>query len=283
MNLAIIGSSGYIANYIINKFTRYMDVKYITKIDKSDSADLFLDLEAAESFDYESLNGMDYIIFTAAISGPDMCANEFDLCWRINVEGTGYFIKNALQQGCKVLFFSSDAVYGDISGAIYDEKSETCAKTPYGRMKKAIEDEFKADKSFKAIRLSYVASARDRFISYCLSCIEKNETAQIFHPFYRNVISVSDVVNVVDWLIHHWDEYEPFVLNVTGRELVSRVRMADELNRIYNNRLNYTIVSPGNEFYNNRPKVTQMNSLYLYEYGIIEDISFTEKIQRELK
>ena len=54
---------------------------------------------------------------------------------------------------------------------------------------------FKGERSFKAIRLSYVASAKDRFISYCLSCIEKEEVADIFHPFYRNVISVSDVVN----------------------------------------------------------------------------------------
>ena len=37
------------------------------------------------------------------------------------------------------------------------------------------------------------------------------------------------------WLINHWNEYEYSVLNVAGEELVSRVRMADEINRRFKN------------------------------------------------
>ena len=68
-----------------------------------------------------------------------------------------------------------------------------------------------------------------------------------------------------------------------GNELVSRVRMADELNRIYCDKLNYTIVTPSNEFYVNRPAITQMESLYLYNLGILEESSFTKKIQKEME
>ncbi len=181
-----------------------------------------------------------------------------------------------------MLFFSSDAVFGDIPGQIYNEESETKAKTPYGCMKKAVEDEFKIVSCFKAIRLSYVASAKDRFISYCLSCIKSGKIADIYHPFYRNVIVVSDVVNTVVWFIQHWDEYKPFVLNVAGRELVSRIRIADELNRHLGGKLNYIISTPEDNFYKNRPKITQMESLYMKQYNILEDNTFTEKIKREL-
>lgn len=277
MKTAIVGSSGYIAGYLLKRFEN------VLKIDQTPEADAHLNLAEAEKFDYSVLEGVDYVIFTAAISGPDMCANEFEKCWNINVTGTEYFIKNAIAHGCKVLFFSSDAVFGDIPGEIYTELSETKAQTPYGRMKKTVEDYFKDNPNFKAIRLSYVVSKNDRFVSYCFKCIETGENADIFHPFYRNCITVSDVVDSVDWLINHWEEYEPQVLNVAGNELVSRVRIADELNRLYGNRLKYVITSPGEDFYKNRPKITQMKSLYLNKYGILKDESFTEKIKKELE
>lgn len=277
MKTAIVGSSGYIAGYLRKRF------EDVLKIDQTPEADAHLNLAEAEKFNYLLLDSVDYVIFTAAISGPDMCANEFEKCWNINVTGTEHFIKNAIARGCKVLFFSSDAVFGDIPGKIYTELSETQAQTPYGRMKKAVEDCFKGDPNFKAIRLSYVVSKNDRFVSYCLKCMDAGETADIFHPFYRNCITVSNVVDTVDWLINHWEDYEPQVLNVAGNELVSRVRIVDELNRLHDNRLKYVISSPGEEFYKNRPKITQMKSLYLDKFGILKDESFTEKIKKELE
>lgn len=282
MKIAVIGSSGYIAGYLLERCRHDPKVEQILRIDQAGETDTHLDLRQPEQFDDTVLESIDAVVFTAAVSGPDQCAADFDRCWAINVVGTGYVIEHAMQRGCRVLFFSSDAVFGDIPGKIYDEQSPTAAETAYGRMKKAIEDRFSGNPLFKAIRLSYVASARDRFISYCLKCLEKGETAEIFHPFYRNCITVTDVVDTVQWLMHHWKAFEPQVLNVAGRELVSRVRMADEVNRLAQGRLQYVIQRPNEAFYRNRPAITQMKSLYLNEYKILEDQSFTEKIQREL-
>lgn len=283
MNIAIVGSYGYIAGFLIRRFENEESVKRILKIDQNDNADAYLNLLEPEKFDYSLLSEIDFIVFTAAISGPDKCASDFDFCWSINVTGTRYFIKEALKHKCKVLFFSSDAVFGDISGNIYTETSNTEANTPYGKMKKAIEDEFKFESDFKAIRLSYVVSAKDKFVTYCLNCIKNNEIADVFHPFYRNCIAVSDVVDVVVWFSKNWESYNHFVLNVAGKELVSRVRIADELNRHLGNRLKYTISCPEDTFYQNRPKITQMKTLYLQEYSILDDNTFTEKIKKELE
>lgn len=281
--IAIIGSSGYIANFIKAELSSLGMSDRILNIDQTNEADVLLDLTKPEEFDYQKLDDVEYVIMTAAISGPDKCADDYELCWKINVEGTSCFIKEAIKRECKVIFFSSDAVFGDIPGEVYDERSHTDAKTPYGKMKKAVEDEFKNDSFFKAIRLSYVVSVKDRFVSYCLGCIDKNEVAEIFHPFYRNCVAVSDVVNVVMWLLKNWDDYEPWVLNVAGKELVSRVRIADEINRYLGDKLQYEIISPDKEFYSNRPKITQMQSLYLQKYGILEENIFTIKIQKELE
>ena len=283
MKTALVGSSGYIAQFILKRFAEEAEIESVLKIDRDDKADAYLDLSEAESFDYTALDDIDYVVFTAAISGPDQCAKEYDACWKINVTGTSYFIREAIKRNCRVLFFSSDAAFGDIPGKIYDEESQTDAYTPYGKMKKAVEDEFKGNPLFKAIRLSYVASAKDKYYTYLLNCIRKDEVADIFHPFYRNVTVVSDVVDIVAYFALHWDEYEHTFLNVAGKELVSRVRMADELNRFLGGKLKYTISMPGEEFFTNRPRITQMKSLYMNKYGIVEDQSFTEKIAKELK
>ena len=283
MKVALVGSTGYIAEYILKRFADDSEIETCLKLDRNEKADAYIDLQEPEIFNYDLLNDIDYIVFTAAISGPDKCATDFDNCWNINVDGTSYFIRKALNKKCRVLFFSSDAVFGDIAGRIYDEESETKAVTPYGRMKKAVEDEFKKDPFFKAIRLSYVASAKDRFMTYCLNCAKNGEIADVFHPFYRNATVVSDVVEVVMYFAKKWDEFDHVFLNVACKELVSRVRMADELNRIIEGKLKYTISMPGQEFFTNRPRITQMRSLYMQQYKILPDNTFTEKIQKELE
>lgn len=283
MNVAIVGSSGYIARFLIQRMSHDSCIETIVKIDQTSEADCQLNLLEAEYFDYSKLDDIDFVVFTAAISGPDKCADEFEFCWKINVEGTSIFIENAIKRDCKVLFFSSDAVFGDIPGYIYTEETETNAVTPYGKMKKAVEDKFKNNPNFKVIRLSYVASARDRFVAYCMDCIRNERIADIFHPFYRNCIVVSDVVDVVIWFSKHWEEYRLFALNVAGKELVSRVRIADEINRIFDDKLKYTISAPDEGFFQNRPKITQMRSLYMQKYRILDDNTFTEKLQRELE
>ena len=283
MKVAIVGNSGYIAGYIIKRFEADDEVDSILKIGLDGNPDAFINLEEPEKFDYDLLNDIDYVVFTAAISGPDKCASDFDWCWNINVTGTSYFIREAIKKNCNVLFFSSDAAFGDIQGEIYNEESETKACTPYGKMKKAVEDEFKNNLHFKAIRLSYVASAQDRFVTYCMDCIRSDRAADVFHPFYRNVTVVSDVVNVVVYFAKHWNEFGHTFLNVAGKELVSRVRMADELNRVFDGRLKYMITRPGEEFFINRPKITQTKSLYMQQYRILSDNSFTEKFQKELE
>lgn len=283
MNVALVGSSGYIAEFLIKRFNEEKDIESILKLDKNGSVDIYIDLLKPTLFDYSVLADIDYVVFTAAISGPDRCAADFEFCWDINVTGTTFFIEKALEQGCRVLFFSSDAVFKSLPGKIYDEKSETAAYTPYGRMKKAVEDRFRDNPCFKAIRLSYVVSVGDRFTAYCLDCMRDGAVAEIFHPFYRNVISAGDTADVVMYFAFHWNEFQQTFFNAAGNELVSRIRIADEINQIADGKLRYTISKPHEGFFLNRPSVTQMKSLYAQKYGILKNNSFTEKIQKELE
>ena len=278
MNIAIVGSGGYIAQFLIERLKKNNN---IVRIGRTKNFDYDVDLSNPESFDYSVLNDIDFLVFTAAISSPDKCATEYDGCWKINVDGTIYFIREAMCRKCRVLFFSSDAVYGKDKGCAFTEQSTTNADTPYGKMKKAVEDEFRDRKDFKSIRLSYVFSSKDKFTAYCMNCIQNKEVAEIYHPFYRNVTWISDVVEVVDWLICHWDGFEPQAINVAGEELISRIRIADEINRCFEKKLIYTIKKPEPSYFKNRPEITQMTSLYLSQ--IIEQKPFSEMVKREFE
>lgn len=278
--IAIVGSEGYIAKFLISRLEKDNEIVRIDKI--KDSGIQYLDLLQPEEFDYNVLEHIDVVVFTAAISGPDMCAKEYDLCYKINVEGTSFFINKAIEKHCKVLFFSSDAVFGDDNNTIYNEDSLPNPKTPYGIMKREVEKRFCEKENFKAIRLSYVVSKKDKFVSYCLNSMKNNEEAEIFHPFYRNCITITDVITVVEYLCNQWNEYKHTFLNVAGIELVSRIRIADEIAR-YFNAFYYKIVIPGEDFFKNRPAITQMSSKYLYSLNILNANSFTDKMKKELE
>lgn len=281
MKIALVGSSGYIGSAL----AEYLNTKEheVLCFGRSGDVDAYLDLRQAENFDYEKLEKVDFVVFTAAISGPDKCAVEFEECWKVNVTGTGEFIKEALNHGCRVLFFSSDAVYASSPGKIYDENDVMEPQTPYGRMKQAVEERFGEKCGFKALRLSYVVSAQDKFISYLRGCRAKKNIAEIFHPFYRNVVMLDEVLTSVVWLLEHWQQYEPSVLCLAGDELVSRLRIADELNELDNIQTGYRIVRPNGEFFSNRPMVTRMRSRYLYECGILSQKAFSERFRQQIR
>lgn len=283
MRAAIIGGSGYIGKALYNRFQEEPGIACAVRLGQSDENDCYLDLAHPEQFDYSFFDNIDQVIFTAAVSGPDKCASDFELAWNINVIGTKKVIREALNRNCRVLFLSSDAVFGNIPGEVYTELSETRADTAYGKMKKAIEDEFKNSRNFKAIRLAYVVSARDRFVAYCFDCMKERKKAEVFHPFYRSCITLGCVLKMICWMISSWETYQPWVLNAAGPELVSRVRIADEINRFYNGRLQYEICRPGDGFFQNRAGITQMISSYMKQYQILNLNTFTEIFRQEME
>lgn len=279
--IAIVGNTGFISRKLISSFRKAEGYSII--LIGRQNCDLALELNFAEKFPYHSLEGIDFVIFTAAVSSPDKCALDYDTSWKINVTGTKTFIQGALQMGCRVIFYSSDAVYGDIPGKIFDEMDSAYPQTPYGLMKYAVEKEFWSNPYFKSIRLSYVVASDDKFTSYLLKCIDKGEEAKIYHPFYRNMIMCHEVVLITKWLLENWNNFQEKVINAAGTELVSRLRLAEEIDRIRHLKLGYIIERPTDSFYQNRPAVTQTDSVYIAKYNMIKRASFTEALIKEME
>lgn len=221
---------------------------------------LRLRLEAPQDFADLPIADGDVVFLTAAISSPDICAREHARAWSANVTGTSSFIQSVIDRGARVVFFSSDTVYGERED-VFDETAACNPAGEYAEMKHELEQQFLGNTSFKSIRLSYVFSREDKFSRYLAGCAERNEEADLFHPFFRAIVHRDDVVEGALALAARWDEVPEQVINFGGPQVLSRVDFAECLREAHLHNLRFKVTEPGANFFKNRPRVIAMTSL----------------------
>ena len=216
--LHIIGAKGNIGSRLVEKTEGKYDIRKVvsparTHLFTVDSGYHVLNLaEDNFTYDYDTLKMGDTVAFTAAISAPSVCAEQFDVAMKVNVESTGEFIQQALDRGCKVIFLSSDAVYGRSE----DELDESQPLNPlgvYAKMKVIVEKRFIGNSKFKVLRLSYNFFKGDRFTTYLRTCASENTVAGLFDPFGRSIVHRDDTVDAIISLYKNWDVCEEGVIN----------------------------------------------------------------------
>jgi dTDP-4-dehydrorhamnose reductase len=255
--LMIVGASGYIGKLLYELAGARFQV---FGTNTSGAGGLIpLRLDCPHDFDYSIINPDDVVFLTAAISAPDVCAKEHHRSWAINVTGTSEFINKVMARGGRVIFFSSDTVYGHRSDS-FDEGATANPVGEYAVMKHEVEKRFLDNALFKSIRLSYVFSKEDKFTQYLSRCNEMREEAEIFHPFYRAIIHRDDVIKGLLTLAQQWDSFTQNIFNFGGPELVSRIDFAEALTSFAFPNLQYRIKEPDDIFFKNRPRVIAMRS-----------------------
>lgn len=252
-----VGASGYIGGPLHAKATANVGGYGTTTLGGNGLIQLRLD--SPEEFDYTIIQPSDVVLLTAAISAPDACAREYERAWAVNVAGTSKFISKVMDRGGRVIFFSSDTVYGERNDK-FDEQAPCNPAGEYAAMKHEVETRFLGNPNFKAIRLSYVFSREDKFTKYLCGCAERDEEAEIFHPFYRAVIHRDDVVDGALALALRWDEVPQQVINFGGPEILARSEFAEIMQRVVLRRLRFRVIEPAAEFFENRPRMIAMQS-----------------------
>lgn len=262
MTVFVTGKEGFIARILIRRLLDSgFEVKG-TSVDVS-SGDLYMDLLNPEKFNYGLIKKGDIIVHLSAISSPDVCENNYEFAYNVNVKGTEYFLSKCLDSGAKVLFFSSDTVYGGNFEGVFDEKSEINPVGKYAEMKREIEKTFENNDNFKVLRLSYIFAKEDKYMKYLSSCIENGKEAEVYITFLRNVVYVGDLLDAVFAVIRNFDEFGWHVCNICGPELLSRLKLAELYKNIVNKNLKIKDFDPGEEFFKNRPRRICVKSLYL--------------------
>ena len=191
-NYLLIGASGYIGSALYHYLIKN-DLLVTGTSTKGSEKFLPLNLENPKNLNEIKINKYSCVFFAAAISSPDICSKEYAYAQEINVKKSSEIISTFLQNGIKVIFLSSDTVYGEQINP-FNENMQANPLGDYALMKYQVENKFKDYDLFKAIRLSYVFSRQDKFTRYLLKTTEKKEIAEIFHPLKRSVIYINDVV-----------------------------------------------------------------------------------------
>jgi len=223
-----------------------------------------LDLATFSTRDLSFIHEGDTVLLTAAISSPDICKQKPEFSHAVNVTGTKKLISYCLSKGAKVVFFSSDTVYGETTAPVKEEQILTPVGI-YAEMKASVEEQFHTSSNFLALRLSYVLSKQDKFTHYLAECADKHQSAELFHPLLRSAVWIGDLLEIITKLTNHWPSALQ-ALNVGGPTLVSRIDIADAFSRQYSTPLKYSVSKPTPEFYNARPINISMNTEQLTHY-----------------
>ena len=237
------------------------------------------------NFDKESIGGTplregDTIIFTAAISEPAIVSAQFEKATRVNVESTGEFIQGAIDLGCKVLFLSSDTVYGDVETG-FDESHPINPKGAYAEMKSIVEKRFEGNPNFKSFRCSLNFYKDDRFTQYLKTCAANNVEADIFDPLTRAIVHRDDTVDAILAVANDWNLAEGQYTNCGGPQVLSRAQIAETVKRVALPNLQFKVSRPPSKFYTDRPAFIEMKSPNLKRILGRSPVTFEEAVKIE--
>ena len=253
----LVGATGNIGKRVVEKGGDKINV--ISRFElKLDQRPLYYNFDA-KTIGGTAIKEGDVIIFAAAISEPSVVSAQFDKALAVNVESTGEFIQTALGKGCKVLFLSSDAVYGDVETG-FDESHPVNPKGAYAEMKAVVEKRFEKNLNFKALRLSYNFFKDDRFTTYLRQCAEKGVEAEVFDPLTRAVVHRDDTVDAILSIAADWDKADGQYINCGGPEVMSRQRFTEIVKKIALPTLKFKVTTPPAKFYADRAVFSEMHS-----------------------
>lgn len=259
----IIGTSGYLGKNIKEYFlSKGVKNKIICTSSKDNNQAIKFDLHTPNNFDYALIKRNDFVIFPAGFSSPDWVARNPEIATKINFESTVYFLSKLMDFGARVIFFSSDQVYGNQEN-LFDELHPENPQSLYGELKLSVENRLNYNENFKSIRLSNVFSKNDSFTKIIRSHSNSPSSFKIYSGLKRRTIFINDVIEGIYSLIMNWDEVMTSKVNFGGPKLYSREMIAKLFKKFIFKNFIYEINEDDKDFFNERPKIINMNSHFL--------------------
>lgn len=178
----------------------------------------------AGKWNFESVSKGDFVFYLRAMSSPFAVMNDPDSSRSLNVTRTRKAISEMLMKGAKVVFASSDVVYGETLESYASEKTPTNPYGEYANQKASIETFFKDETNFLSLRISSVMGQGSKL----QKLLANGGVVEIFDPVIRTPIHIKDLRTICFELIHSnfRDEFPYGVLNAGGNASMSHLEMA---------------------------------------------------------
>lgn len=255
----ILGSTGYVGNHLKSFLS---DAFSLVTVGRKNS-DIHFDLETGEFNDLlVQVNNDDTIIFLSAVSAPDQCEKNYDVAHKINVKNTITLISELLKKNARVIFSSSDVVFGGTSD-VCTEMSERKPFGKYGQMKCEVEEHFSNNPGFFVIRFSYILGKGDKFSEMVKEHSLNSKLLDVFDGFERSVVSINDVLLGIKNIILNWSQIDTRIVNFSGPDLVSRQQIVLALAQEKFPELQYQFTDAPESFWLGRPKKINTKSRFL--------------------
>lgn len=252
----VLGSSGFIGSSLM---TKLQDKGIVTTSVGIENSDIYLELGKCHDNLLDVVKKDDFVIFLAAISAPDICKNQKEFAESINVTATSDLISKLTEKGIRVIFSSTDVVFGLVEHAVNDE-SDISPFGEYGEMKAKVEKYFADNPLVKVIRFSYVMGPGDKYTDMLIHSSQSNDSVEVFDGFKRNVVALSDVTDGIYQLIKKWSLVPQGFINFSGPECVSRWQLTLAFSEKFCPDLKCSLIDAPQGFWAARPKKIEMTS-----------------------
>lgn len=252
MKILVTGITGYVGRHLAGFWKSRTDITlYGTgrNTDRNEHLPVSVNYLPLEITNRQSVAGLinqiapDIVIHSAAMSKPNDCEIEKDKCYEINVSATEYVVKACQQINARLIFMSSDMVFGN-SGP-YIETDATCPVNYYGESKVAAEKIVQASGlDYAIVRTVLVYGAKlpgqqGTFLHWVLGNISQQKTIRIFTDQYRTACFVNDLFAGIDALV---STGEQGLFHICGKETFTPFEIARAVAKYHD--LNEEFVQP---------------------------------------
>lgn len=212
MKILITGGTGFIGRHLAAFWKRSGHT--ITALARHVDASLFdstvgcLEADITEEADVQAtiiFLQPDVVIHTAAMSKPNDCEQNKELCYRTNVTATEYLVTACNSIGAKLIFLSTDFVFGH--NGPYSEADDYEPVNYYGESKmlaeKAIEQ---LGISYAIVRTGLVIGEKRKgqantFLHWVKDNLEAGKTSKLYTDQQRSPTYVADLCSGIDAVI----------------------------------------------------------------------------------
>jgi len=236
----ITGASGFWGKYLFEGLKKDFDVYGSCNKTSIKNKKIFrLNLENSEEI-HNTFTQIkpNIIIHTAACSKVDICENNKEIAYRINVEATEKIAEWCKENNCRLIFFSTDLVYDSKNPEIlFKESDKTSPKCYYAYTKLTAEEKIRNildECIILRVALSYGIgdNMHKSFFDWIYKNLSENKKVTLFTDQYRTPMFVEEGVEIIKILIKNRIKNE--TINFGGIEKLNRYEFGLKVTEVFN-------------------------------------------------
>ena len=172
-----------------------------------------------------------YVLHVGAMTAVGDCYTQPELATRVNTEATGVLAEEADALGARLVFSSTDMVFGG-DAAPYSESDSPSPLSHYGRTKAAAECKLAPFERHLVVRIplmyGFAVTPRRTTFASQVAALRKGEPLRLFTDEYRTPVWLEDAAAALIALARSDVQG---VIHVSGPERLSRFEMVERFAR----------------------------------------------------